>query len=144
MSTEENKAIARRWNEELFDKGNPDIVDELAHPDYVGHPGMTARETFKQNMMQYRGVLSDARITLDDVIAEGDRVAFRWTAHVTHSGPYMGVQPTGKRLTWTGISIYRIAGGKIVEDWASGDELGMMQQLGIAPDMSQVSESSWD
>jgi predicted ester cyclase len=144
MSIEENKAIARRWNEELFDKGNPDIIDELAHPDYVSHPGMSSHEAFKQSAMQMGSVLSDWSITLEDLIAEGDRVAFRWTAHATHSGPYMGVQPTGKQITLMGITIYRIADGKVIEDWHVANELGFQKQFGVTPDMSQVPESSWD
>jgi predicted ester cyclase len=143
MSIEENKAIARRWNEELFNGGNPDIIDELAHPNYVSHPGMTSSGAFKQSAMQMGSVLSDWSITLEDLVAEGDRVAFRWTAYATHSGPYMGVQPTGKRVTMTGISIYRIADGKVIEDWHVTDNLGFQKQLGVVPDMNQVPESTW-
>ena len=144
MSIEENKAIARRWNEELFNNANADIIDELGHIDYVSHPGMTSREAFKQSMVQGGAGGADWSITIDDILAEGDRVAFRWTAHVTHTGEYMGVAPTGKRLTWTGLSIYRIADGQVIEDWHINDQLGFFKQLGITPDMDQVAECSWD
>ena len=144
MSIEENKAIARRWNEELFNNANPGIIDELAHADYVSHPGMTGREAFKQGIIQGGAAFSDWSITIDDILAEGDRVAFRWTVHATHAGEYMGVAPTGKRLIWTGMSIYRIADGKVAEDWHINDQPGFLKQLGIALDVDQITESTWD
>jgi predicted ester cyclase len=142
MSVEENKAIARRWNDELFNKGNPDIIDELADANYVMHPGMVDREGFKQ--IDLGAVLSDLSITMEDMIAEDDRVAFRATVRGKHTGEYMGAPPTGKQVTLTVISIYQIKDGKIVEDWTSGDMLGFYKQLGITPDMEQVQESTWD
>jgi len=75
----------------------------------------------------------DVRLTIEDMVAEGDKVAVRWAWSGTHRGEYMGIAPTGKEVTYTGITIHRITGGKIVESWDEVDNLGLMQQLGVAP-----------
>ena len=134
MSVEENKAIVKRWNERLW-KGNVDVIDELADDSYVNHTLGGDREGYKQYVISLQGAFSDASITLEDAIAEGDKVVIRWSMQSTHTGEYMGIPATGKRATITGISIYRIAGGKIVEDWSNADFLGFMQQLGVIPPM---------
>jgi predicted ester cyclase len=88
-----------------------------------------------------RGAFPDARVTVEDQIAEGDKVVDRWTATGTPTGDLMGVPPTGRRIEVSGITISRFAGGKIVEDWYQGDDLGMMQQLGVIPS-GEASEES--
>jgi steroid delta-isomerase-like uncharacterized protein len=83
-----------------------------------------------------RAAFPDTRMTIEDEIAEGDKVVIRWTIRGTHKGEYMGIAPTGKEVTVTGISVYRIERGKIVEDWSNNDMLGMLQQLGAIPSLS--------
>jgi predicted ester cyclase len=135
MTTEENKAVVRRFNDEVWNTGNLAIIDELFATTWVGHdlpPGLApGREGLKQMVGAFRAAFSDIRATVDDQIAEGDEVAWRWTFQGTHSGEFMGIPPTGKTITLTGISIDRLAGGKFVERWDSADTLGMMQQFGV-------------
>ena len=137
MSTEENKAIARRWGAEVWGKGSLAAVDELYAADFARHsalPGMTPdREGYKQGVSMNFAVFGDVQSTLEDIVAEGDKVAVRWTWRGTHKGELMGIAPTGKQVMITGIGILRIVGGKIVEEWGEMDSVGMMQQLGVFP-----------
>ena len=144
MSVDENKAVTRRLMDELWNKGNVDIIDELMSEDLVQHPGGGTRERLKQNVAQNLANCPEVSITLEDVIAEGDMVAFRWTMRGPHSWEFAGIAPTGKMLTRTGINIQRIADGKIAEAWCQIDQLGFYKQLGCTPDMEQVQESTWD
>jgi steroid delta-isomerase-like uncharacterized protein len=133
MSLEENKAIARRWNDELWNKGNVAAIGELMAASFVWHSAPPGMASDKEGFKQYVGSLSafaDMKCTVEDMIAEGDKVAVRWTWSGKHTGDYMGMAPTGKRLTMTGVSVMRIAGGKIVEGWDEQDNLGFMEQLG--------------
>ena len=138
MSIEENKAIVSRATEEIFNKNNLAVVDELYATNFVSHgsdiPGVTPdREGYKQFVTMSRTALPDFHTTIEDMIAEGDKVVQRFTARGTHKGEFMGIPPTGKQVTITGIAIDRIAGGKIVENWVNMDMLGMMVQLGVVP-----------
>ena len=137
MSVEENKAIDRRFTEELFNKGNLAVVDELVATNFVDHsgfPGVTPdREGYKQFATISRTALPDFHTTIEDIIAEGDKVVQRFTARGTHKGEFMGIPPTGKQVTVAGIAIHRITDGKIVENWVNMDMLGMMVQLGVVP-----------
>ena len=138
MSTEENKANDRHAIEEGWNQGNTAVFDELLTPDYVGHDPsgpVHGPEGFKQFYATYRTAFPDTTITIEDQIAEGDMVASRWTATGTHQGPLMGIPPSGKRVTITGITITRFASGKEVESWFNYDTLGMLQQLGVIPPM---------
>jgi steroid delta-isomerase-like uncharacterized protein len=134
MSTEENKAIARRWNDEIWSKGNFAAVDELFSSDFAWHyapPGMAPdREGYRQYQSESLSPFADMSCTVEDIIAEGDKVAVRWNWRGTHKGDYMGIAPTGKQVTMTGITILRITVGKIVEEWMEADNLGFMEQLG--------------
>jgi len=135
MSIEENKALARRWNEEIWSKGNLAAVDELLATNFVFNypaPGLAPdREGYKQTVTM--ASFANIQSVIEDMVAEGDKVAVRWTWRGTHKGEYMGIAPTGKQVTITGISILRIVGGKIVEEWGEMDNLGMMQQLEAEP-----------
>ncbi|MDZ7359293.1 MAG: ester cyclase [candidate division KSB1 bacterium] len=135
--SEQNKALSRRITEECFNKGNLAVADEFVAANFTDHgapPGLApGAEGFKQLVAMYRNAFPDMRITIEDVIAEGDKVVMRWTARGTHKGDLMGIAPTGKTVTVTGIGIDRIANGKIVEHWESFDQMGMMQQLGVIP-----------
>ena len=137
MSTEENKAIARRWGEEVWGKGSLAAVDELFAPNFAFNypaPGATPDlKGYKQTVTGLCSPFADIRCTAEDVVAEGDKVAVRWIWRGTHKGEFMGIPATGKQVTITGISILRIAGGKIVEEWGEMNSLGMMQQLGALP-----------
>ena len=134
MSVEENKTLIRRLYDEVFANWNLDVVDELIGPEFVGHempPGTTRGPVgFKQFYESLRSAFPDLRYTVDDVIAEGDRVVVRWTWQCTHQGDFMGVAATGKRATVTGMAIYRVADGKCVERWVELSLLGLLQQLG--------------
>lgn len=141
--SEANKAIARREVEEAFSKGNLDVLEDIIAPDYVSHdPGIPepirGLEGVRQLVAGYRQAFPDLQVTIEDQIAEGERVVTRWSARGTHQGDLWGIAPTGKQATVTGISIERIVGGKIVEDWTNWDTLGLMQQLGVVPAMARA------
>jgi len=141
MSTEENKAMGRRIIEEVWNKGDLALVDELVSPNYIYHfPGredIKGPEGLKQFVTMARTAFPDLHITIDDEIAEGDKVACRYTWRGTHKGEMRGIAPTGKQVTVTGIVITHCVGGKGVETWESTDNLSMMQQLGVVPPMGQ-------
>jgi steroid delta-isomerase-like uncharacterized protein len=136
MSNEVNKALVCRWYED-FNQRNLAIVDELFTLDYVYHnPPTTLHgpEEFKQFLSLYLTAFPDARFTVED---EGDLVASRSTLRGTHQSKFMGIPPTGKPVTVTGIAVDRIVGGKFVEGWLNFDALGMLQQLGVIPALGQ-------
>ena len=141
MSTEENKAISRRIIEEIWNKGDLTVVDELIPANYVFHDfvgrEIKGPEDFKQYVTMIRTVYPDFHITIDDMLAEGDKVAFRFTWRGTHKGEGGLVPPTGNQVTVTGMAITHIVGDKEGEVWESGDSLGMLQQLGVVPPMGQ-------
>src|SRR5919202_6900184 len=140
MSADENKAIAHRWYE-MINSHNLTHMDELFTADFVDHDSAVLNHDLdgtKQFFSMYLDAFSDVQVTLDDLIAQGDRVAARFTVRGTHKGPFMGLPPTGKPFTLTAIDILRIVDGKIVEHWGEADTLGLLQQLGAipAPDQS--------
>jgi predicted ester cyclase len=142
MSTEENKAVVRRFNDligEFFRTGDADALDEVLSPDFVIHqPGTPPDlESFKQFLPMFRAAFPDMSYTVEDMIAEGDMVVDRLTWQATHQGELMGIPPTGNLVTVTEMHISRIADGKIVERWGQPDMLGMMQQLGAIPPPGQ-------
>ena len=136
MSIEENKALIRRWVEKLNNK-DLTVVDELISDDYVLHvPGGSEikgpqglKQMFAVNMVAF----PDSYYTIDDMVAEGDKVAVRLTLKTTHKGEYMGIPATGKSMTLTIAFFYRLIGGKIVEALQYSDSLSMFQQLGVTP-----------
>ena len=134
--SEENKALARRAWETIGD--NPDVLDEVYAPDVVWHePDQEIRglEQTKQFVSTYETVFPDMNVTVEDVIAEGDKVVTRVTLRGTHEGETEEFgPPTGRQVEVKGITISRIEGGKIVEEWNSYDNLGVMQQLGLVPE----------
>ncbi len=135
MSTEQNKANDRRLIEGL-NQGNVNVSDELNVPDYVSHEASTTMqglEAFKQFVSAYLTAFPDLHFTIEDQIAEEDKTTLRYTARGTHRGDLMGIPPTGKQVTVTGIFITRWANGKAEESWLNFDALGMLQQLGVVP-----------
>ena len=134
----ENKALARRLLEEAFNAGRLDVAEELVASDFVGHDPSLPEEVrgpagLKELIAGYRTAFPDIHVTIEDQIADGDRVVTRWSAKGTHQGELMGMPATGKQATVTGITIDRIADGRIAESWNNWDTLGMMQQLGAIP-----------
>ena len=138
MSTEENKATLRRFADE-FNQGNLAVIDELCTPDYVYHdpanPTIRSRQDYKQWLAQFRTAFPDVHISIEDILAEADKVAYRYTISGTHSGSWRGAAPTGKPITTISINIARLTDGKITEVWQNADILGLVQQLGLLPSM---------
>ena len=142
MSTEQNKSVVSRWMDELFNKGNVSINDEILAPNYINHdPNLPednrSRDGFKQFVSMVRAAFSDFQLNCLDQVAEGDRVATRFSMGGTHKGEFMGIAPTNQQSQITGISIERIEDGKVVETWVNWDAMGMMQQLGVIPPPGQ-------
>ena len=136
MSVEKNKAIFRRYVEEIWNQGKLAVIDELVAPTMIVHfPGFETKglEEYRQSFTLFRTAFPDLHSTIEHVVAEGDMVATRWVNRATHKGTYMGIAPTGKPVSWTSTSIYRIADGKIEESWSDMDSLGLLQQLGVVP-----------
>lgn len=142
MSTEANKALLRRFDEEVWNQRNPALVDELFASNHLfraaGSPPLD-REGHKQMIAHFQGAFPDGRASTEDLIAEGDTVASRWTYRGTQQGEFQGIPPTGKQVILTGISIWRFEGDKIVESWHEFDALGLLQQLGAIPAPAQHS-----
>lgn len=142
MSTEANKAIARRLMEEVFNRGHFAVADAIVAADYLSHdplPGEgPGRAGMVANIQAIRAAFPDVRFEAEHVLAEGDKVVVRWRAMGTHRGDFMGIPATGKTSVTTGMTLYRIAGGQIVESWNNWDALGMMQQLGALPQPAQA------
>jgi steroid delta-isomerase-like uncharacterized protein len=139
MSIEEdNKTLVLRYIDLFNGSDFPDeeVIAPLASSLVYHRPGMpdvTGLADVKQTIEMYRSAVSDMHQTIEDMIAEGDKVPYRWSGRGTHQGELMGVAPTGKAMTITGIVFYRIANGKIQEEWDYSDVLGLMQQLGVGP-----------
>ena len=136
---EENKTLAHRFFLGAWNEGNMALIEELTAPDAIDHADVDDKkpargpESFKAVVGMFRSALEGLTLTIQDEVAESDRVVHRWTLRGKHTGPLFGIPPTGKELVFTGITIVRITGGKIVERWASFDELGLLRQLGVIP-----------
>jgi steroid delta-isomerase-like uncharacterized protein len=134
---DDNKAVVRRFIDEIFVQGRKDTVDELLADDFVAHtwPSTSgdARADLKSAIDRAAAGLSDAEFTIDDLIAEGDQVAARLTTSATHSGEFMGMPPSNKRYRIEEIHWFRLRDGKVVEHWHQFDQMGMMKQLGAMP-----------
>jgi steroid delta-isomerase-like uncharacterized protein len=145
MSARENKTTVRRFVDEVQSGGNIDAIDELCSPEFVNHsapPGVPSNcEGVKQLTAMFRQAFPDSYFTVEDMVAEGDKVATRKTFHGTHQGEFMGIPPTGQQVSIGLIDIVRIAGGQVVEHWSMVDNLGMMQQLGVIPGSRQSGAS---
>jgi steroid delta-isomerase-like uncharacterized protein len=139
--SEQNKMLIRRDIEEIYNRGNLAVVDEVAASDLVIH--LPSAEIHglagaKQYVTSLRAAFPDLQITIEDQVADGDRVATRWTARGTHTGAFQGIPPTGKQIRVSAINIDRIDDGKVVECWVNSDDLGLLQQLGVIPTPEQV------
>jgi steroid delta-isomerase-like uncharacterized protein len=138
MSVEQNKALFRRLVEEVFNKGNVSTIDEFLAPNFVERevlpPGTpSGREGVKQLTMMFRTAFPDFNVSIDDMIAEGDKIVARTTWSGTQKGDFMGIPSSGKRVSFDVIDIIRISEGKGVEHWGVMDSSALMQQLGVIP-----------
>lgn len=136
MSLEENKAVIRRFIDQVFEKHQLGAVDELVAPDFVPHswPGVTGVESFKQAVEKVSAISrSDVSLKIEDMIAEDDKVAVRLTLHAVHHGDFLGIPAAGKEHTISETHIFCVKHGKVTEHWRDADLLGMMRQLGAIP-----------
>jgi len=135
MSAEDNKALIRRLIDEVYNQGNVDVVDELVAPDIFDHAAVSEHQhgiaSFKHVMEWVRGMSSDIHYDIEDIIAEGDKVAVRMTASGTQTGALRGVRPNGKRFSVDYVHWFRVAEGKVAELWAVRDDPSRLQQLGL-------------
>ena len=130
MSAQENKDLVRREQEELWNHtGNLDAAEELFATEQA--------EAARQEAADFRRGFPDVVSTIEDLVAEGDKVAARWRSRATHRGEYVSIAPTGREVDFTGVSVYRIEGSKIAESWTVEDELGLMQQIGAVAEPGQ-------
>lgn len=139
VTPSDNETVIRRLVEEVWNGGNLAVADELVAPNAVDHdPARTAdlpqgREGLKQGVSMYRAAFPDLRLSIDELLSQQDTVVWRWHSEGTHSGELQGLLPTHKRGRVTGISIARFEDGKVAETWSEWDNLGLLQQLGMAP-----------
>ena len=137
MSAEENKALVRRFYDEVWDRGNTEFAYEVFAEDYVRHdsrstaapPGPGGQKAIADD---FRAAFPDLRVVVDMVFGEGDFVVGRWTATGTHTGAWGTVEPTGRSVTFSAANLYRFENGKVVEIWNHRDDLGLREQLGVA------------
>lgn len=140
VTPEENNAICERFFQSVWSKGDFSVLDTLVAPDALDHSTVGGLPTTERGSAHFRGIVTmfrqampDIKLTIDDEIYTGDKVVHRWTLNGTDTGGVMGMPPSGKKLSFTGTTIVRMANGKIAERWANVDELGILQQLGVAP-----------
>ncbi len=139
MGIEENKALVRLFIEEILEGGDPSAVDELVAPDFTAHTWPSTgdpRGDLKRAIERVGAALADSSFAIEDMIAEGDRVAVRLTANATQVGPFMGLPASGRRYSIGEIHIFRIRDGFVVEHWHQFDQVGMMRQLGALSDQA--------
>jgi steroid delta-isomerase-like uncharacterized protein len=141
--SENNKAIVRRLIEEFWNKGNQSLADQFFAPNYTHHDASTpdfgqGPEGERKRATLYRTAFPDLRLTVEDTIAEGETVMTRWSCRGTHKGELGGIAPTGKQVTISGVTIVRFSNGKMVEGYVNWDALGLMQQLGVVPQLAQA------
>ncbi len=142
MSIEENKAVVRRFFEELLSRDDIAVADELLSPGFrfyfAGSPDPMNLESYKEFLVARRAAFPNRRFVVEDMIAEGDKVSVRFTMRGTHKGEFRGIAPSGKEVTMTGIDTIRLSDGKMVEDRVEVDQLGMMRQLGVIASPQQA------
>ncbi len=148
MSTEQNKALVRRWFEEVVSRGDLSTLDAICaqcHPRFVVTRGVVEPAPqgiagLKNLITGLRAAFPDLHATIEDQIAEGDKVVSRLTVRGTHRGEIFGIPATGKPFSVSGVSIWEVRGGQLIQEWVSWDALGMMQQLGAVPPSRQAAQ----
>lgn len=139
--SQENLALSRRAIDEVWNRGNYELLPELVANDILIHAGadtIQGPEGIQRFYESLRQAFPDLRFTVEDQFADGDRVVTRWSARGTHRGPFQGLPATGKQIWITGIDIERFVNGKVVECWPEANELGLLRQLGLLPDLAPV------
>jgi steroid delta-isomerase-like uncharacterized protein len=143
MSVEQNKAVVRRYYDEVLNQGHLSVLDDIAADDYVENdpfPGQgNGLADFKARVSTLLTAFSPCTFTIEDVVAEGDRVVVRWHSSGTHSGEFLGMPPTNREYTIAGIDVHRLADGRMVEHWHVVDQLSQLQQLGMIPSPAAAS-----
>jgi len=133
----DNKALVRRYVEEVLNRKNLALIDQLVAPTFIAHdssmPDAKGPAGVKQLAAMVHASFPDLHFTVEDMVAEGDKVVYRYTVRGTHQGDFMGIPPTGRQFAVTGIHIYRVGDGKFQEEWENWDMLGLMRQLGVLP-----------
>jgi steroid delta-isomerase-like uncharacterized protein len=143
LMSENNKAIVRRLFAELWNNGNLSVAGELFAPNYEDHDPSTpdfgrGPDSEKKRASLYRTAFPDLHLTIEDLIAEGETVMARWSCRGTHKGDLNGIAPTGKQFTISGMTLVRLSNGKVAEGYVNWDALGLMQQLGVVPELAKA------
>jgi len=138
MSIEQNKAVVRRFYDEVMGQGRVEVLDEVMVEDFVDHGealfgSPRGRDTLREGVAAVHGILPDLQVQLHEMIAEVDLVGVRGTMRCRHGGSFLGVAGTGHELSWEGIAVFRLEGGKIAERWFNSDSISVVRQLGLAP-----------
>jgi steroid delta-isomerase-like uncharacterized protein len=139
-----NEAIVRRLIEEVFNRGETGALAEVVAVDHVGHGPFGDHygpDGIRLTVTEYRVAFPDLQVTIEDLVAAGDRVARRFTVRGTHAGSFIGIPPTGRAVTVTGIAIDRFAGGRVAESWISIDTLNLLRQLGVSPSVRGTADA---
>ena len=136
--SKENAALAHRWFEEVWNKKRLDAIAEMADPKAVGHgqqlhDGLINLDDFGAFASHLQSAFPDLKVTIEDTITEGDRVVLRWQLHMTHTGQFLRYPPTNKQVNISGITIFRMANGKIIAGWDKWDQLGLLEQIEAVP-----------
>ena len=134
--SEQNKTLARRWFEDLFSRGDLDAANDILSVDFLDHlthEDERGIEELKHYVSIYRTAFPDIQDSVEDIVAEADKVVVRWRSSGIHQGEFMGVAPTGRHVRFTGMRLFRIAENKIVESWVNIDERGLQEQVGALP-----------
>ena len=141
MSPEENKAVVRRFFDEFANKGDSSVIDEIYSPQFVMHvvdgPSVGV-DSARRGYPSFRDAFPDVKYTIEDMIAEGDMVAFRMTIEGTHLGRFMNVAPTGRKIRYSRFGIIRLEHGKWAEGWVLTNQMSLLQQLGAIPPTSEI------
>jgi steroid delta-isomerase-like uncharacterized protein len=136
-SLEQNKALMRRYIEEVWNKGDLDFVDKNFSADFVNHGTLLGqpadRDGIKWVIRNTRNAIPDLHLSIEDMVAEDDKVVTRWLAKGTHKGEFMGAKPTGNKISVSSTVIDHIKDGKVVEAWPIRDDLSLLQQIGLIP-----------
>jgi len=143
---DDNKETVSRLINEFVNEGNEEVADELLAPDYVRYDpdapsGTQGAEEFKEMIRMFGNAFSDAEVSIEEIIGEGDLVVFRGIERGTHDGEFMGHEPTGETFEINGLAMHRVEDGQITATWANWDMLGMLQQLGIVPVPDELTET---
>lgn len=135
MSAEDNKAAIRRMNQEVWEKNNLAYLQHAIHPDYMNRtaPPDRPRGPGGFRPVALRAGFPDAQLTVEDMVAEGDKVITRYTIRGTHSGVFAGIPPTGQHVVIHGMTLFRLEGGQVIESWSYWDDADLLHQLGAIP-----------